>query len=232
VRIGLDAGFDRRAAAWVLDLPGCVAVEDDERSALEAVDRRIETFTAWLGSRGETVAAPADEGEQVVERVESYLRQDGYEVNATFAADREPLTPDDVRIGLRWLGWAHGRFVDATFPFAEVALESEGRSFEDLVSHVLTAGSWLATRTEADQRAIAFPPAGAPLGERLENGFPFVDSYVARLAGGDGVRRRVDSKGEEWTARKVLRRLIYHALDHAEELERRRRRPAQASETR
>lgn len=232
MRIGLDAGFDRRAAAWVLDLPGCVAVEDDERSALAAVDRRIETFTAWLRSRGETVAEAVDDGEPEVERLETSLLPDGYEVNATFTADREPLTPDEVRIGLRRLGWAHGRFVDVAFPFAEVALEGAGRSFEEVVSHVISAGAWLATRTEPDQRAIAFPPAEAPIGERLRNGFPFIDWYVARVADDDGVRRWVDSKGEEWTARKVVRRLIYHALDHAEELERRTRHPAHAMETR
>jgi hypothetical protein len=230
MRIGLDAGFDRRAAAWVLDLPGCVAVEDDEDAALAAVDRRIETFSAWLRSNGEEIVEPGEE--QAVERFESYLLEDGYEVNATFAADREPLTPEAARIGHRWLRWAHGRFLDAAVPFADVTLVGEGRSFDEVVSHVFTAGAWLATRTETDQRAIPFPAADAPLDERLRDGFPFIDWYVARLAEGDGVRQRTDSKGEEWTARKVIRRLIYHALDHAEELERRARRPAHATEPR
>ena len=230
MRIGLDAGFDRRAAAWVLDLPGCVAVEDEERAALAAVDRRIETFSAWLKSNGEEIVEPG--GEQAVERVESYLLEDGYEVKATFDADREPLTPDGLRTGRRWLGWAHARFVDAAFPFEGAVAVGEGRTFDELVGHVLTAGAWLATRTEPDQRAIAFPPKAVVLEERLRDAFPFIDWYVGRLGEGDGVRLRLDSKGEEWTARKVLRRLIYHALDHAAELERRARRPASASETR
>jgi hypothetical protein len=226
VRIGLDAGFDRRAAAWVLDLPGCVAVEDGEDGALAAVDGRIAAFSAWLRSNGEEIVEPG--GEQAVERVESYLLEDGYEVNATFAADREPLTPEAARIGLRWLGWAHRRFVDAAFPFDGAFVVGPGRSFDEVVGHLLTAGAWLATRTEPDQKAISFPSKDVVLEERLRDAFPFIDWYVARLAEGDGVRQRLDSKGEEWTARKVLRRLIYHALDHAEELERRARRPARA----
>lgn len=89
-----------------------------------------------------------------------------------------------------------------------------------MLRHVLRAGIWLSTRTEPDQDAIRFPAEDVVIAERVRDGLPFIDWYVARMAEGDGVRQRTDGRGEEWTVRKVLRRLTYHAIDHAEQLER------------
>jgi hypothetical protein len=36
-RVGLDVGFDGGAAAWVLDMSGCVATASTESDALETV---------------------------------------------------------------------------------------------------------------------------------------------------------------------------------------------------
>ena len=44
---------------------------------------------------------------------------------------------------------------------------------------------------------------------------------VRRLHATDPAARRTDSKAESWTMAKVLRRLVYHTLDHVGELERR-----------
>lgn len=155
--VGIDAGFEGGAAAWVLDLAGCVATAGAELEGL-AAQRRLSA--------------------------------------------------------------AHGRLLDAAYAFPGSSLRGDGTRDEKMLRHVVSAGVWLATRTEPDQRAIAFPPDDAPVGSRVRDGLAFVDWYMARMAEGDGVRRRIDSKAEEWTVRKVLRRLIYHALDHAEQLER------------
>lgn len=205
LRVAVDAGFDGGAAAWVLDLPGCVATASTESTALAAVPERIRAYRAWTGDKG-----PEPDETEVVERVETQRLDDGYEVNATFSGDREPIDADGVRVAQLRIAAAHDRLLDA---FAANSGD------EAILAHVVRAAIWLSTRTEPDQAAIPFPPEAAPL-ERARLALPFVERYVGRMAEGDGVRRRIDGKGEEWTARKVVRRLIYHAIDHAEQFQR------------
>lgn len=206
LRVAVDAGFDGGAAAWVLDLPGCVATARTEADALAGVPERVRAYRAWTGDPG------AEPGEiEVVERVETKRLDDGYEVNATFAGDRDPIDAAAVVATQRRVAAFHARVVDA--------FETNSGD-EAILAHVIRAGIWLSTRTEPDQSGITFPADDVPLGERVPEALPFMDRYVGRMADGDGVRRRVDGKGEEWTVRKVLRRLIYHAIDHAEQFER------------
>lgn len=220
IRTALDRGFDTGAAAWALDLTGCVATARSEAAALEALPGRAEEFAAWLERSGEPVppqAGPPD----VVERVDTRLLDGGYEVNATFEADREPVSEEETDRTLRWLELAHRRLGTAIASAGARSLSGKGRTRAELLDHIVRAECWLATRVERDQNAIAFPPDNAPIEERRAENRSFVRQHVIRLSDGDGVNERVDSKGESWTARKVLRRLVYHVLDHADELERR-----------
>lgn len=205
VGVAVDAGFDGGAAAWVVDLPGCVATAKTESDALAAIPERVRAYRTWTGESGAEGARV-----EVVERVETKRLEDGYEVNATFQADREPMDAVSLRAAARRVAAAHDRLLKAF---------TVNSGDEAILAHTIRAAIWLSTRTEPDQSAIAFPPDGAPR-ERVREAIPFVDRYVARMAEGDGVRRRIDGKGEEWTVRKVIRRLIYHAIDHAEQFER------------
>lgn len=222
IRAGVDRGFDRGAAAWTLELPGCVATADNEATAVERLPARVEAFLAWLAESGEGVSVAPEPVVTVVERFDSYLLDDGYEINATFADDRRAVTSPEAETVLRWLDRAHERLERAIATTAGTEpLAGEGRSRDELIGHVVRAERWLATRVEPDQAGIAFPPEDVPLDRQLSANRAFVRDHVRRAADGDGVHARIDSKGEEWTTRKVLRRLVYHVLDHAEELERR-----------
>lgn len=212
--VGLDVGFDGGAAAWVLDLSGCVATARSEGSALGALPERIGAFRVWAGEAGEGTEF------EVVERVDTRVLDDGYEVNATFEADLSPFAASEVMGARRRIGKAHQRLMDAAFAMPGSSLRGAGHDDEEMLRHVVRAGIWLSTRAEPAQKEVRFPPEEVSIGERVRDGFAFIDWYVARLADGDGVRRRTDSRGEEWTVRKILRRLIYHAIDHAEQLER------------
>lgn len=213
-RVGLDVGFDGGAAAWVLDMSGCAATASSEVDALGAVPDRVRAFRAWANEPGEETAF------EVVERVDTLVLDDGYEVNATFEADRAPISTAGIMAAQRRVGRAHGRLIEAAHAMPGSSLRGAGTDDEEMLRHVMRAGIWLSTRTEPDQKAIGFPPEDVVIAERVRDAFPFIDWYVARMADGDGVRQRTDGRGENWTVRKVLRRLIYHAIDHAEQLER------------
>jgi hypothetical protein len=228
IHAGIDRGFDRGAAAWALDLHGCVSTGASEADAIDRLPDRVDAFVAWLAASGER-AEPPGADVQVVERCDSYLLEDGYEVNATFEADRRRVSEREAEVALRWLELAHQRLTRAIAAAGTGPLSGEGRTRDEMLGHIARAERWLATRVEPDQAAIAFPREDLPIERQLDANQAFVRDHVLRAAGGDGIQSRVDSKGEGWTARKILRRLVYHVLDHAEELERRgqgrRRRP-------
>jgi hypothetical protein len=198
-----------------------VSTAASEAEAVERLPERVNTFVAWLAACGEPVDHPGAAVE-VAERSDSQLLDDGYEVNATFAADGQPVQGEEAEVTLRWLDLAHERLARAVSAAGAGPLAGEGRTRDELLGHVVRAERWLATRVEADQAAIVFPPADEPIDDQLRANRPFVRAFVMRASGGDGIMARTDSKGEGWTARKILRRLVYHVLDHAEELERRR----------
>lgn len=220
---GVDRGFDGGTAAWALDLHGCVATAESEPAALERLPHHVDAFLAWLAASGERPAVPPGSEVQVAEHFDSYLLEDGYEINATFLADHDPVRPAEAEATLRWLELAHQRLANAIAAAGNGPLSGEGRTRDELLGHVVRAERWLATRVETDQAGIAFPPEGVPIERQLEANPAFVREHVLRATAGDGIHARVDSKGEGWTTRKILRRLIYHVLDHAEELERRGR---------
>jgi hypothetical protein len=222
IHAGIDRGFDRGAAAWALDLHGCVSTGASEADAIDRLPDRVDAFVAWLAASGEQ-AEPPGPTVQVVERCDSYLLDDGYEVNATFEADRLRVVRSEAEVTLRWLEHAHRRLDLAISAVGTRPLSGEGRTREELLGHVVRAERWLATRVDPDQATIAFPPEDPPIERQLDANRAFVRDHVLRALRGDGIRARVDSKGEGWTARKILRRLVYHVLDHAEELERRGR---------
>lgn len=225
IQAGIDRGFDGGAAAWALDLPGCVAIADTEEAAVARLPARVEAFRAWLAASGAEAGAGLGPEVAVLETFDTYLLDDGYEINATFSDDRRGVTPQEAETALRWLELAHERLERAISATAGAEpLSGEGRSRDEMIGHVVRAERWLATRVEPDQAGIAFPPEDVPLDRQLTANRDFVRRHVRRAADGDGIHARVDSKGEGWTTRKVLRRLVYHVLDHAEELERRGRR--------
>lgn len=221
IHAGIDRGFDGGAAAWALDLHGCVATGASEADAVHRLPDRVEAFLAWLVASGEAAETPAAAQVQVVERFDSHLLDDGYEVNATFDADRQRVRAGEADLALRWLELAHERLTKAIAVAGTGPLSGEGRTREELLGHVVRAERWLATRVEPDQAGIVFPRDDLPLEHQLKANQAFVRDRVLRASGGDGINARFDSKGEAWTTRKILRRLVYHALDHAEELERR-----------
>lgn len=221
IQAGIDRGFDRGAAAWALELHGCVATGASEADAIDRLPGRVDRFLTWLAASGEPVTRQVGSEIDIVERVDSYLLDDGYEVNATFDADRRRVSASEAKAALRWLELAHERLSRAIAAAGTAPLSGEGRTREELLAHVVRAERWLATRVEPDQGGIAFPLEDAPLERQLEANAAFVRDHALRAAAGDGIHARVDSKGEEWTTRKILRRLVYHVLDHAEEVERR-----------
>jgi ribosomal protein S18 acetylase RimI-like enzyme len=173
----------------------------------------------------------------VVEEV-APVTVDGYERNATFGADARTVTAEELERSLRWLDHAQSDLVDvarrvAAFEDAGGVLDPEtrdseavaggadqGRQARAVVRHAAGAETWLTSRLDRSLRFEGIDP-DADLDAYVRETHAWARDRLRELWSHDTGVVSLDGKGESWTLAKVLRRQIYHQLDHADELDRR-----------
>jgi len=236
IRVWLEPGYDYgRTAAWMLDLVGCFMWGQDEEVALSRVPSAVGAYASWLAEHGETVPVPHTDATVVVERVPASV-DDGYERNAIFATERRPATGDDLETAMRRLDFARqdllalvGRLDAWEAEHGPLPAEGEARSGAEITSertsgqvlrHLGIAEIWLSGRLARDARYDG-PPRDGDLRAFLDASHVWAVETVRAIFERDPAVAGPDRWGEEWTLPKVLRRLVYHALDHWSELDRR-----------
>lgn len=232
VRVWLEPGYDHgRAGAWLLDLPGCFTWRDDRAAALAAAPGATRGFAAWLARHGESVATPAGDEVTVVEEVPARRLDDGYEINATFEADRRAVSEDELEAAVRRLGFAREDLLGAVERIhareaghGRLGSTPDGdrrsRSARGVLRHLGGAEIWLSGRLDRSLRYDG-PEFDAGELDYLAATRAWAIGTLRTLHARNATLEGVDSKGETWTLAKVLRRLVYHSLDHLGELERR-----------
>ncbi|HEU0055291.1 MAG TPA: hypothetical protein VFQ39_19020 [Longimicrobium sp.] len=212
VSVGLEEGADGGVMAHALDLPGCAAVGDSAAAALAAFERELVAWLNFLAAAGEPV--PSADAELEI-AVDEWLRTDARvlagETTACFADDLRALPADEAERGIRLLGDLRGRVLSRVrrLPRVEVAaaLAREtggGWTVERVLEELARAQWWTLSRLGAT------PMAGAPDATlaRLDTALALVVQHLGHLD--DEARgRRIELEGEEWTPRKVLRRLLF-----------------------
>ena len=240
IRVWLEPGYDYgRTAAWILDLVGCFTWGQDEDVALSRVPSAVGAYADWLADHGETVPVPQTDATEIAETAAAtFVEADPYrrELNALFAAERRPVSDDEVEVALRRLDFArkdllalvarldaweseHGALPTdaADRPESDVAGE---RTSADVLRHVGGAEIWLSGRL-VPQRRYDGPPRDGDVVAFLAASHDWAVETVRAAFRDDPAVSTTDRRGEEWTLPKVLRRLVYHALDHWGELDRR-----------
>jgi ribosomal protein S18 acetylase RimI-like enzyme len=230
IRVWLEPGHDRgRYGCWMLDWPGCFCWGPTRAEALARVPSAVGGFIDWLAEHGDAVAEPGSDEVEIVEEVAAE-QEAGYERNALFAADDRDVSAEGVEATIRRLGHARDdlqrlaervtSFERDHGPLETTGGEREERTADAVLRHLAGSEVWLAGRLD---RAARY--AGAPRDGEL---VPFMDEtrgwaidQLRTLQARDPRSRGVDGKGEGWTLAKVVRRLLYHSLDHLEELDRR-----------
>ena len=237
IRVWLEPGYDHgRTGAWMLDWPGCFTWGATREIALARVPSAVGRHALWLASFGEPAVRPASDEVAVVEEVAAE-RDGAYERNATFRADRRPVDGDELETMLRQLDFARAdllRLVErldaesegATLPIEArdaAALQSgarAGRGAAEVLAHIANAEIWLASRLDRSARYEG-PGRDSELGTYLVETRRWAVDRLRGYQARDPALEGVDGKGESWTLAKVLRRFLYHSLDHLEELDRR-----------
>ncbi|MEJ7752521.1 MAG: hypothetical protein WKF46_06205 [Candidatus Limnocylindrales bacterium] len=236
IRVWLEPGYDYgRYGAWMLDWPGCFVWGDSREDVLSRVPGAVRRHAEWLASFGEPAAVPTSGSVEVVEEAAARVI-DGYERNAIFAADHRPLGSGELEAMLRQLGFARsdlGRLRQRPVPAPGAPTASKGgrrdeaatalgaaaqREMDEVLRHIAGAEIWLASRLDRSVRYGGAPRDG-DLSAYLEETRAWLIEQLRGFLARDPAMEAIDGKGEEWTLAKVLRRSLYHSLDHFGELE-------------
>ncbi|HEX9013112.1 MAG TPA: DinB family protein [Anaerolineaceae bacterium] len=221
VRVGVESGIEGHSLAWALDYPGCFAVGQDDS---EAILRIPPALIAYAGRIEQHAARPwvtlGDFDIRLVETCKVYTIDENYErtgqgreVGAWFQHDWKPLAPVEIERGLQLMRWNREDLLSITGSLPEEQLDrdhpGEDRSVRGILNHVADAEWWY-----LDRLGLA--------GVERRKGSPQVFDYLQAvrmnleetlpsLAGEERVTGR---EGEFWSPRKLLRRVLWHEMDH------------------
>lgn len=204
--------------AYVFELPGCFSSARTYDEATAHAPARIAEHFDWLLHHGSTTRLATEPIEvEVSEVFQSFKSEGDYIVNAFFAHDREPLSDYDVRGGLSLLESTRRDLLELLEPLTDEQLRAprhDDQSIEAILAHIAWAEWWY-----VDRLNLAFPRDEMPLNPIVALRHvreQFVDA-LPTLIGDERIMTRV---GEQWSARKVLRRALWHERDHTQHLTR------------
>lgn len=216
--LGVEDMESNHWIAYVFELPACYSSAQTRADAIRRASAAIADHATWLLQRGRAPLARDGKVEVVVaEDFRSYTSEGDYVVNAFFADDRRRLARADIEEA-SWLLHQTRRDLLAlvqqisterlTHP---IAGETQG-SIAGILDHVAWAEWWY-----FDHLNLSFARNEMPADPfaKLEKVRAQTIARMSELVVNDQV---VEKSGEQWSARKVLRRALWHERDHTQHI--------------
>ncbi len=224
IRVGLENNYEGRSLAWVLDNPGCFAYGNDGTEAILRVPHALITYREWIGEKTNDswLSNLQDFDIALVEVFECYnnlLGEREIEINAFFQDDTRQLSAAEIEQTSLLLTWSREDLEQLISPLTrqqrEEKFSGERWSIDGVLRHVANANWWYLDRLKL---------AAIPLGqlsnnqvERLNQVHELMINSLPALKNFPGI---LEIDGETWSARKVLRRALWHIRDHHFHIER------------
>lgn len=227
VRIGIENNIEGRTLAWALDFPGCFAYGSDEPEALIRLPRALLDYEIWIKDHTEDPWVDFEDLDlRMVERYETFrLGEDyrpapegqGYEINAWFIDDWQPLFMEEIEQGLNIFHWQREELLAGLSTLNPEVLEKQrpGQRWNiwGIVKHIANAELWYLSRLELTSlNAKQLEPDPQ---KRLAQTSAQVDKIFPTFADIVNVR---GIEGEFWSYRKILRRTLWHQRDHIDHI--------------
>lgn len=207
-----------------LEEPGCIWLAPDREEAVSRAAQAISQFLTWLRTHGEPGACPTElKGTDVeVAAIQEVVKfgQSGSAVGL-FDWDLQPTTDADIVTGVRRLGYARRELLETVAELPAGALDwrppGNKRTVRENLVHVRNCHGFYLTRILGWDGVKAVLPEPWP-----EDLFVSLNWVMARSVSAlldlppslrDGIFR-ADRPGEDWTARKMLRRFVEHEIEH------------------
>jgi hypothetical protein len=225
INVGLESGYEGRTIAWALDYPGCFSSGNDDT---EAVLRFPQAMIAYAQRIQQRSAAPwldlvnfdirVMESQKVYFLDDRYdVAADGMQVNAWFHRDWRPLSTAEIDQALQLMKWNREDLLTIVNGLDDEILDREHPgerwSIRGIIRHVGGIEWWLLDRLGlggVDRKHL--PPA--PM-DRLLFSRARMEEVLPALADQE---RITGKEGEFWSPRKVVRRALWHEMDHIEHI--------------
>ncbi len=214
--------MEGRWIAHVDGLWGCFASAEQREAALAAVPAAVHAYWAWQRQHGGHASEPGEAAatasavtSAINEVHRAWNSRPDYEVNAFFASDRAPLSPAEASRAAQHLAWTRADLLASVAGLSEGDLAREAPPawpIGGILNHVARAENWYLGCLDL---GVAGLDAIRGVFDRPSEVRERLLGVLPGLAGDD---RLVVRDGEVWTARKMLRRAVWHERDHTEHI--------------
>jgi hypothetical protein len=225
ISIGLELDNEGRALAWALDFPGCFAYADEGPEAVVGLARELVAYEDWITRHagpgqlelGNFDLRVVDTWQVITINDQFDLAEGGYAVNAWFWHDWKPLAGSEIERGLDLLRWSREDLllVLRGIPAEELDRPHPGErwSIRGIARHVANAEWWYLDRLGLAEGGREQLPQDTL--ERLGWVRDRLNAALPALERRDLV---VGKEGEIWSPRKLLRRALWHEIDHRQHI--------------
>ena len=220
IQVGLENKVEGRTLAWALDYPGVFTYGSGDAEALLRMPREMLRFENWLNLHTDQPWVQLEGLDMHIDETfeVSSVWYDGktHGVHSFFQSDMVPLTGEDVRKALLIFNWQREELLAGveTLPEQVLKHEFEGQrwTIEGILEHIARVEKWYFSRMGME---VTLPVEnGNPL-HLLEISSAATNHNLPQLIGFDQV---FEHHQEKWSARKLVRRLLWHQRDHIDHI--------------
>jgi uncharacterized damage-inducible protein DinB/predicted RNase H-like HicB family nuclease len=206
--------------AWALDLPACFSSATTAADAIAHAPQKIAEYLSWLLTHSSPFPVVNEPIEvEVIETFHSFASSEDpeYIVNALFDDDRRPLAYWDVEIALRLLNWTRQDLSSAIQSITQEQLTKEipgekRGSITGIIDHIATAENWYFDKFGCGLEWAKL--SNDPL-EKIAIVRANTQEQLVNLIGEKRITKNYD---ELWSARKIMRRTLWHERDHTQQI--------------
>jgi uncharacterized damage-inducible protein DinB len=219
IRLAVEDVEPNHWIAWALDLPACYSSATTIADTVAYAPQKIAEYFSWLLDHDNLLLIVNEPIEvEVVETFHSFVSSNDpdYIVNAFFEDDRRPWGYWDDEIALRLLNWTRqdllGVIHSTTQEQLTKAIMGEVRgSITGILNHVAIAENWYFNQLGYGLEQAQLP--SDPL-EKLIVVRANSRKQLVKLIGDERITKNCD---ELWSARKIVRRTLWHERDHTQQ---------------
>ncbi|MBN1212915.1 MAG: DinB family protein [candidate division Zixibacteria bacterium] len=205
--------------AWVLEFHGCFSKGKTYDEAVTLVPGIIRNYFQWRRKHEPSFVIPDGSIEtEIIEGIRSFEVED-YFVNALFEHDKKLLTESDLTEIRKILSYTRQDLLEVIDSLSEEQINQpiEGEvtgSIAGVIKHIATAEMWY-----FDRIGLTFIREYRydTLMDLLQDSRRHTLENIPRLLGDVTVHEK---RKELWTARKVMRRTLWHEIAHTWQIER------------
>ncbi|MEP0765670.1 MAG: hypothetical protein HRF45_03895 [Fimbriimonadia bacterium] len=211
-QVSIETKDDGSSMAWAFEMPGASGQGADENDALRDLQRTLEWLAGWR--RRHHLAPIERAGIEVAESVTATGYPNTGDTEGFFQEDALPLTDEYAEECVQILTFSRADLL----PIAQALPPSEKLTWT--LMHIAKAEWWYASRIPGSPGDIEqFPTTSDSRACLRLSREMFVTRHVPYVLSVLPRERRHIADGEEWTARKTLRRAVWHELYHLQRME-------------